>query len=247
VKVPVIVAGYKLDLRDEHNSWSFEHVVAPLMQQYKEIETCIECSAANLAQVYEVFYCAQKAVLHPIAPLFDQESQRLSRQYIRAMERIFILYDHDMDGALNDRELNEFQVKCFSRPLQSSEIVGFKIIVWERVLEGVNEYGITLENINVPSRKDPDQEQMKNYKAPNHGSASVEVMESLKAAIEYEKIKLAKIRKEIEEDHEHKKLELAKEHEKHKAELDAMRKEFDDHWDKLVEDAMRKLIEKNTS
>ncbi|GJW74712.1 mitochondrial Rho GTPase 1 [Tanacetum coccineum] len=112
--------------------------------KYKEIETCIECSAANLAQVYEVFYCAQKAVLHPIAPLFDQESQRLSRQYIRAMERIFILYDHDMDGALNDRELNEFQVKCFSRPLQSSEIVGFKIIVWERVLEGVNEYGITL-------------------------------------------------------------------------------------------------------
>nr|GEX17072.1 mitochondrial Rho GTPase 1 [Tanacetum cinerariifolium] len=103
-----------------------------------------ELTRVDAICVYKVFYCAQKAVLHPITSLFDQESQRLSRQYIRALERIFILCDHDMDGALNDRELNEFQVKCFSRPLQSFEIVGFKIIVWERVPEGVNEYGITL-------------------------------------------------------------------------------------------------------
>ncbi|GJS63407.1 hypothetical protein Tco_0677971 [Tanacetum coccineum] len=50
-EVPVIDVGYKLDLRDEHNPWSFEQMVAPLMQQYKEIETFIECSASNLAQI----------------------------------------------------------------------------------------------------------------------------------------------------------------------------------------------------
>lgn len=57
-----------------------------------------------------MFYYAQKAVLHPTAPLFDQESQTLKPRCIRALKRIFILCDHDMDSALNDNELNEFQV-----------------------------------------------------------------------------------------------------------------------------------------
>ncbi|PWA46251.1 hypothetical protein CTI12_AA510570 [Artemisia annua] len=56
VKVPVIVVGCKLDLRDEQYPMSLEQVMAPIMQHYREIETCIECSAANLVQVPEVFY-----------------------------------------------------------------------------------------------------------------------------------------------------------------------------------------------
>ena len=61
-------------------------------------------------QVPEVFYYAQKAVLHPTGPLFDQENQCLRDRCRRALRRIFILCDHDLDGALNDAELNEFQV-----------------------------------------------------------------------------------------------------------------------------------------
>lgn len=57
-----------------------------------------------------MFYFAQKAVLHPTAPLFDQETQALRPRCMRALKRIFILCDLDMDGALNDDELNEFQV-----------------------------------------------------------------------------------------------------------------------------------------
>lgn len=57
-----------------------------------------------------MFYFAQKAVLHPTAPLFDQETQALRPRCMRALKRIFILCDLDMDGALNDEELNEFQV-----------------------------------------------------------------------------------------------------------------------------------------
>jgi hypothetical protein len=61
-------------------------------------------------QVAEVFYYAQKAVLHPTAPLFDQELQILKPRCVRALKRIFILCDNDRDGALSDAELNDFQV-----------------------------------------------------------------------------------------------------------------------------------------
>lgn len=144
VKVPVILVGCKLDLQDESHLTSLEQVMAPIMQQFREIETCLECSAANFVQVPEVFYYAQKAVLHPTGPLFDQDTQTLKPRCIRALKRIFILCDHDMDGALNDTELNDFQVKCFNAPLQPDEIIGVKKIVQEKVYEGVNEHGLTL-------------------------------------------------------------------------------------------------------
>lgn len=147
------MVGCKLDLRDENQQVSLEQVMSPIMQQFREIETCIECSASRHIQVYfvhtiairllvlksyfkrsnqlyldfvscncnliflskvpEVFYYAQKAVLHPTAPLFDQESQTLKPRCVRALKRIFILCDHDRDGALSDAELNDFQVVFF--------------------------------------------------------------------------------------------------------------------------------------
>ncbi|XP_027767551.1 mitochondrial Rho GTPase 1 isoform X2 [Solanum pennellii] len=144
IKVPVIVVGCKLDKRDEEHHMNLEQVMAPIMQQFREIETCIECSAANLVQVPEVFYYAQKAVLHPTAPLFDHETQALKPRCVRALKRIFILCDHDMDDALNDEELNEFQIKCFNAPLQPAEIVGVKRVVQEKLPQGVNDLGLTL-------------------------------------------------------------------------------------------------------
>ncbi|KAF8401666.1 hypothetical protein HHK36_012612 [Tetracentron sinense] len=144
VKVPVIVVGCKLDLRDDQQQLSLEHVMSPIMQQFREIETCIECSAVKQIQVPEVFYYAQKAVLHPTAPLFDQETQSLKPRCVRALKRIFILCDNDRDGALNDSELNDFQVKCFNAPLQPSEIVDVKKVVQEKLPEGVNHRGLTL-------------------------------------------------------------------------------------------------------
>ncbi|XP_021282186.1 mitochondrial Rho GTPase 1-like isoform X1 [Herrania umbratica] len=144
VKVPVIVVGCRLDLRDELQQVSLEQVMSPIMQQFREIETCIECSAYKHIQIPEVFYYAQKAVLHPTGPLFDQESQTLKPRCVRALKRIFILCDHDRDGALSDAELNDFQVKCFNAPLQPSEIVGVKRVVQDKLVEGVNERGLTL-------------------------------------------------------------------------------------------------------
>ena len=51
VKVPVIVVGCKLDMRDENQQVSLEQVMSPIMQQFREIETCIECSAFKHIQV----------------------------------------------------------------------------------------------------------------------------------------------------------------------------------------------------
>ncbi|KAK1317880.1 Rac-like GTP-binding protein RAC13 [Acorus calamus] len=144
VEVPVIVVGCKLELRDELQQMSLEQVMSPIMQQFREIETCIECSALKQIQVPEVFYYAQKAVLHPTAPLFDQESQTLKPRCVRALKRIFILCDNDRDGSLSDTELNDFQVRCFNAPLQPSEIAGVKKVVQEKLPEGVNEQGLTL-------------------------------------------------------------------------------------------------------
>jgi hypothetical protein len=41
------------------------------MNDFSEIETCVECSAKNLKNISEMFYFAQKAVLHPSAPLWN--------------------------------------------------------------------------------------------------------------------------------------------------------------------------------
>ncbi|XP_062156578.1 mitochondrial Rho GTPase 1-like isoform X2 [Alnus glutinosa] len=144
VKVPVIVVGCKLDLRDENQKVSLQQVMSPIMEQVLEIGTCLECSALKQVQIPEVFYYAQTAVLHPTGPLFDQETQTLRPRCIRALKRIFILSDHDRDGALSDVELNDFQVKCMNAPLQPSEIVGVKRVVAEKLPEGVNERGLTL-------------------------------------------------------------------------------------------------------
>ncbi|KAL5136632.1 Mitochondrial Rho GTPase 2 [Glycine soja] len=143
VKAPVIVVGCKLDLRDENQLVSLESLTTHIMKQFTEVVTCVECSAATLYQVPQVFYFAQKAVLHPVDPLFDYERHALTDRCVRALRRIFVLCDHDMDGALNDEELNEFQVRCFNAPLQPFEVANIKTIVEQKVPEGVNSIGLT--------------------------------------------------------------------------------------------------------
>uniref|UniRef100_A0A0D9V7P4 Miro domain-containing protein n=1 Tax=Leersia perrieri TaxID=77586 RepID=A0A0D9V7P4_9ORYZ len=142
-KAPVIVVGCKLDLRDEEQD-SLEAMMAPIMEKFQEIETCIECSALRQFQVREVLYFAQMAVIYPTAPLLDQNAQILTTRCRRALKRIFILCDHDRDEALSDVELNDFQVKCFNAPLQPAEIASVTMAIKEKLAEGVNDNGLTL-------------------------------------------------------------------------------------------------------
>lgn len=42
------------------------------------MDRCIECSAKSLINVSEMFYNAQKAVLHPINPIYNIEEQEVN-------------------------------------------------------------------------------------------------------------------------------------------------------------------------
>ena len=82
--------------------------------------------------ISEVFYFAQKAVLHPTAPLYDSRDhvcsiilgylmpevwssgQVLKPSCVSALKRIFKLCDTNKDGILDPSELNEFQVRWSS-------------------------------------------------------------------------------------------------------------------------------------
>ncbi|KAI5452731.1 ERMES complex Ca(2+)-binding regulatory GTPase gem1 [Naganishia albida] len=130
VNVPVILVGNKIDLRGGAvTNEALEEEIAPLMRDFKEIETVVECSARLPLNVSEVFYFAQKAVLHPTAPLYDSREHILKPKCTEALRRIFKVSDVDKDGLLNAMELNQFQQKCFSAPLQLQELEGILDLV----------------------------------------------------------------------------------------------------------------------
>ncbi|KAF9303061.1 ERMES complex Ca(2+)-binding regulatory GTPase gem1 [Mortierella antarctica] len=144
VNVPVVLVGNKIDLRgDDVSNKCLEDEVVPLMNEFKEVETCVECSAKQPLNVSEVFYFAQKAVLHPTAPLYDSREHILKPACVDALQRIFNLCDLDKDGVLDDSELNEFQRKCFNAPLQLQELDAVKNVVKEYEPSGVNDIGLT--------------------------------------------------------------------------------------------------------
>ena len=70
-------------------------LVVPVMNEFKEIETCLECSAKKLIFVSEVFYYALKSVLHPTAALFNPQNQTLKPLCVAALTRIFKMCDKD--------------------------------------------------------------------------------------------------------------------------------------------------------
>ncbi|XP_063453992.1 mitochondrial Rho GTPase 2 isoform X15 [Pan paniscus] len=134
--------GNKSDLR----SGSSMEAVLPIMSQFPEIETCVECSAKNLRNISELFYYAQKAVLHPTAPLYDPEAKQLRPACAQALTRIFRLSDQDLDQALSDEELNAFQQKsCFGHPLAPQALEDVKTVVCRNVAGGVREDRLTLD------------------------------------------------------------------------------------------------------
>ncbi|KAK1344641.1 hypothetical protein QTO34_013339 [Cnephaeus nilssonii] len=153
-RVPIILVGNKSDLRPG----SSMEAVLPIMSQFPEIETCVECSAKNLRNISELFYYAQKAVLHPTAPLYDPETKQLKPACTQALTRIFRLSDQDLDQALSDEELNAFQdscllaatfswrqKSCFGHPLAPQALEDVKMVVRKNVAGGVRDDRLTLD------------------------------------------------------------------------------------------------------
>ncbi|WFD25995.1 ERMES complex Ca(2+)-binding regulatory GTPase gem1 [Malassezia nana] len=130
INVPVVLVGSKIDLRpSDADDDALEEEIAPLMVEFKELETCIECSAKLSLNVGEVFFYAQKAVLYPTAPLYDSRTHTLKPACVDALRNIFHLCDTDKDGVLSDEELNNFQFVCFDAPLHLQELEGIKELV----------------------------------------------------------------------------------------------------------------------
>ncbi|XP_063171311.1 mitochondrial Rho GTPase 2 isoform X2 [Candoia aspera] len=139
-RIPIILVGNKSDL----NTGSSMETILPIMNQFSEIETCVECSAKNLKNISELFYYAQKAVLHPTAPLYDPEEKQLRLACAQALTRIFNMSDQDNNQILSDEELNYFQKSCFGNPLAPQALEDVKMVVWKNTTDGVQDNGLTL-------------------------------------------------------------------------------------------------------
>ncbi|XP_043517334.1 mitochondrial Rho GTPase isoform X1 [Frieseomelitta varia] len=132
-RCPVVLVGNKIDLVD----YSTIEAVYPIMKEFTEIESCIECSAKTLQNVSETFYYAQKAVLHPTTPLYNYDTQELTEECKIALQRIFKICDLDNDGLLDDTELNAFQQWCFNTPLQPQVLEDVKAVLSKNIQDGI--------------------------------------------------------------------------------------------------------------
>lgn len=143
VNVPVVLCANKSDLAGQANTPQVvEEEMLPVMAEFREIDSCIRTSAREHRNVNEVFFLCQKAVTHPIAPLYDYKEGILKPACVAALQRIFYLCDRDQDGYLNDHEMREFQSKCFDKPLTDDDLENIKASIAKVVSTTDSEKGI---------------------------------------------------------------------------------------------------------
>jgi mitochondrial Rho GTPase 1 len=146
VNVPVVLCANKSDLAGNGSSAQvIEEEMLPVMAEFKEIDSCIRTSAREHYNVNEAFFLCQKAVTDPIAPLFDSKESMLKPAAVAALQRVFYLCDKDKDGVLNDREMEEFQMKCFHKTLNPEDLEYIKDTIRRVSPEGVTATGVTSE------------------------------------------------------------------------------------------------------
>lgn len=143
VNVPVVLCANKSDLVQNGTSAQVvEEEMLPVMAEFKEIDSCIRTSAREHYNVNEVFFLCQKAVTHPIAPLFDSKESSLKPAAVTALQRIYYLCDKDQDGRLSDQEMHAFQMKCFGKSLSEEDLLNIKQSIQRMLPESVNDKGI---------------------------------------------------------------------------------------------------------
>lgn len=115
VNLPIVVCANKADTASKDHALRADEFLG-LLNDFKEIEACVPCSAKTNTNVVECFYLCQRAVTHPIAPLFDSKEGLLKPAAMRALRRIFFLCDQDQDGHLDYKEYTALHQRCFGRP-----------------------------------------------------------------------------------------------------------------------------------
>jgi Ras family protein T1 len=130
VNVPVVLCANKSDLATQGSTPQVhEEEMLPVMNEFREIDSCIRTSARDHHNITEVFFLCQKAVTYPIAPLFDYKEGHLKPTCVTALKRIFYLCDKDRDGFLDDQEMRDFQARCFDKPLTDDDLANIKLSV----------------------------------------------------------------------------------------------------------------------
>lgn len=153
VNLPVVLCANQCDQnpRNEEDSAIQEEMI-PIMKEFKEIQACIRCSAKDHYNVNEAFYLCQRAVTHPITPLFDSKEDCLKPACVQALRRIFFLSDRDQDGYLSDREFYLLQMKCFKKPLDSREIAQLKATLTASSASAVTDKGVSEDGFILLNR-----------------------------------------------------------------------------------------------
>lgn len=126
---PIVIVANKSDLNNDRSSPIRDPLITQLIKANSQIETCIECSAKTIKNVPEVFYYAQKSVLFPTSPVYDSDKKQMTPLAIKCLTRVFRICDADNDGILNDKELADFQLKCFNLRLNASTLQEVKSIL----------------------------------------------------------------------------------------------------------------------
>lgn len=123
VNLPIVVCANKSDLLPESTSIKSQNSeeFLPLLHEFKEIEVCIRCSAKKNDNVVEAFYLCQRAITHPISPLFDSKEGNLKPLAVSALKRVFFLSDKDQDNYLNYDEFCDLHTKAFATKATRSE------------------------------------------------------------------------------------------------------------------------------
>ncbi len=134
--IPVLIVGNKLDRvgeGPENRERDHKMFIDQLVDEFPQVEMGIECSAKLHEDLTDLLYCAERAVLYPIFPLYDHTTKQLKVKYVSCLKRIFRICDTDQDGYLDNEELGEFQKKIFTIDLSPGDINAVKEVLVEEV------------------------------------------------------------------------------------------------------------------
>ena len=144
VNLPIIICNNKSDLdTSTEPSTVLNEEFIPLLTDFKEVEACIRCSAKENYNVNQAFYLCQRAVTHPLSPLYDYKDGCLKPLAVSALNRIFYLCDRDQDGYLSDDEFLLLQQKCFHKSIDITELQTIKNTLNSIIPGSASEKGIT--------------------------------------------------------------------------------------------------------
>eukprot|EP00035_Acanthoeca_spectabilis_P002484 m.87831 g.87831 ORF g.87831 m.87831 type:complete len:635 (-) comp11587_c0_seq3:74-1978(-) len=142
--IPVVLNRNKVDV-DPRQSSGVPEDETPLVKECwplcdsGDVTVAVETSAKEDMAVADLFHSAVTSVLYPLAPIYDHDTRMLNAAAIKALSRIFTIYDAGKDGVLDDLELNNFQTSCFSQsnPLAERELKNVKEVIRINVEDGL--------------------------------------------------------------------------------------------------------------